>query len=46
MADMQGEEATAEARGVVMTETKTATTAVAATETETETEVVAMVTNN
>jgi hypothetical protein len=45
MTDVQGEEATGEARNVVMTETKTATTAATATETETETEAGALATN-
>ena len=46
MADAQGEEATGEARDMVMTETETATTAVTATETETETEAGALATND
>jgi hypothetical protein len=45
-ADVQGEEATGEARDVVMTETETATTAATATETETETEPGALATND
>jgi hypothetical protein len=44
MADVQGEEATGEARDIVMTETKTATTAATATETGTETEAGALAT--
>jgi len=46
MADVQGEEATGEARHVLMTETETATTATTATDTETETEAGALATNN
>jgi hypothetical protein len=46
MADVQGEEATGEARDVVMTETETASTAATATETETETEAGALATND
>jgi hypothetical protein len=46
MADAQGEEATGEARDVVMTDTETATTAATATETETETEAGALATND
>jgi hypothetical protein len=46
MADVQGEEATGEARDVVMTETETATSAATATETETETEAGALATND
>jgi hypothetical protein len=46
MADVQGEEATGEARDVVMTETEAATMAATATETETETEVGALATND
>jgi hypothetical protein len=45
MADVQGEEATGEARDVVMTETETATTAATATETETQTEAGVLATN-
>jgi len=46
MTDVQGEEATGEARDVAMTETETATTAATATETETETEAGALATND
>jgi len=46
MADVQGEEATGEARDVVMTETETATTAATATKTHTETEAGALATND
>jgi hypothetical protein len=46
MADVQGEEATGEARDVLMTETETATSAATATETETETEAGALATND
>jgi phage FluMu protein Com len=45
-ADVQGEEATGEARDVMMTETETATMAATATETETETESGALATND
>jgi len=46
MTDVQGAEATGEAREVVMTETETATTAATATETETETDAGALATND
>jgi hypothetical protein len=46
MTDVQGEEATGEARDVVKTEAETATTAATATETETETEAGALATND
>jgi hypothetical protein len=46
MTDVQGEEATGEAKEVVMTETETSTTAATASETETETEVGALATND
>jgi hypothetical protein len=46
MTDVQGEEATGEARDVVMTETETGTTPATATETETETEPGVLATNN
>jgi hypothetical protein len=46
MTDVQGEEATGEARDIMMNETETATTAATATETETETEAGALATND
>jgi len=46
MTDVQGEEATGEARGVVITETGTATTAATVTDTETETEAGGLDTND
>jgi hypothetical protein len=46
MTDVQGEEATGEARDVVMTETETATMATTPTEAETETEAGALATKD